>query len=261
MRFRLILLFLCWSPAAAAQGIFSTKDPQDQLKWSAVGRLEVAGEAFCTGALIEPHIVLTAAHCVFDPATGDPIAVDEFRFLAGWRDGRAANQRRARNIAVHPAFDFHRPEGSDRVRNDLALVELQLPIVLKGSSPFETAAKPEQGAPVGVVSYAHNRNTAPQLEDTCHVYSKQDEILVLTCSVDFGASGSPVFTFEDAGQPRIVSVVSAKAEAEGRKVSLATDLQTPLIELRQELARQQNPDAGLVLVSARPQNGTENGNP
>ena len=35
-------------------------------EWEAVGRLDIDGVGFCTGALIAPDIVLTAAHCLFD---------------------------------------------------------------------------------------------------------------------------------------------------------------------------------------------------
>jgi hypothetical protein len=57
----------------------------------------------------------------------------------------------------------------------------------------------------------------------------------MSCDVDFGASGSPIFSF-DGEQPRIVSVVSAKAEVDGTRVALGTSLQDQLARLRQELA-------------------------
>ena len=50
---------------------------------------------------------------------------------------------------------------------------------------------------------------------------------MISCSVDFGSSGAPVLVF-DGETPRVVSVVSAKAEAYGRPVSLGTDLLDPL---------------------------------
>jgi hypothetical protein len=64
--------------------------------------------------------------------------------------------------------------------------------------------------------------------------ARQDGVLVMSCDVDFGASGAPVFSFE-GGRARIVSVVSAMAEVEGRKVSLGTQLLAPLDTLRAAL--------------------------
>ena len=61
--------------------------------------------------------------------------------------------------------------------------------------------------------------------------SRQQGVLVMSCTVDFGSSGSPVFSF-DGDAPQIVSVVSAKAEADGEAVSLGTSLAGPLSELR-----------------------------
>ena len=59
-------------------------------------------------------------------------------------------------------------------------------------------------------------------------------MLVMSCDVDFGASGAPVFVLEH-GEPRLVSVISAMAEVEGRKVSLGTPLADPLRVLRAKL--------------------------
>jgi acyl CoA:acetate/3-ketoacid CoA transferase alpha subunit len=61
-------------------------------------------------------------------------------------------------------------------------------------------------------------------------------VLVLSCSVDFGSSGAPIFTVRN-GAPRIVSVVSAKAEMTGQPVALGTALGAPLAALRAQLAR------------------------
>ena len=118
-----VLMFL--PVASQADGLFSLNSTLYGREWDAVGRLEIAGEAFCTGALIAPDLVLTAAHCVFDPETGERVATDEIQFLAGWRNGRAAAYRRVRRAEPHPEYDFRAASDAGRVRVDIALLELQ----------------------------------------------------------------------------------------------------------------------------------------
>lgn len=258
MRRILCLFLLVFGTTASAQSLFSMQSAQDGRGWEAVGRIEIADTAFCTGALIAPRLVLTAAHCLFDAKTGIPVPVDQMQFLAGWRNGRAAAYRRVRKAVPHPAFVFTGPAGADRVRHDLALIELQHPIRNTTITPFVTDHSPQTGDRVGVVSYAHDRSEAPALQDTCDVLARQIGVLVLSCTVDFGASGSPVFRIDGDG-PRIVSVVSSKAEANGAPVALAAGLDGPLAELRNALAADRDPGAGLdrLAVGARRDTGAK----
>lgn len=248
---KLILFGIVWTMAfgavaAQAQSLFSMQSREDGRMWEAVGRLELAGDAFCTGALVGPDLVLTAAHCLFDAASGQQLEVEDIRFLAGWRNGRASAYRRVRQAVHLPDYDQQAESSADRVRNDLALIQLQHPIRNTTITPFDTDTRPGRGARVGVVSYAHDRSEAPSLQETCQVVSRQEGILILNCSVDFGASGSPVFAFDADGQARIVSVISAKAEAQGQPVSLAAGLDGPLQRLRAAIARGDGLAAGLT---------------
>src|SRR5262249_51228958 len=59
--------------------------PPREWPWSAVGRVNVAnGEvSFCTGTLVAPRTVVTAAHCLLIPRTNGWVKPDNVHFIVG----------------------------------------------------------------------------------------------------------------------------------------------------------------------------------
>jgi len=211
-------------------GLVTLQTRQDSAGWEAVGRLDIRGKGFCTAALIRDRLILTAAHCLYD-TDGSLIAADRFRFQAGLRDGRSEATRNISRAVAHP--DYHwRINATDasEVAMDIAVLELTRPIRTTRIQPYQIAQRPLTGDDVGVVSYGRGRENAASLQEVCKVLGRQTGVVVMTCEVEFGSSGAPVFMVVE-GQTRIASVVSAMAQVNGQRVSLGTSLAGPLNEL------------------------------
>lgn len=230
-----ILCCMLSLPLSAQTGALRQLNTGDDGRgWEAVGRLDMQDIGFCTGVLVEPDLVLTAAHCLYDKITGARVSDSDIQFQAGLRNGRASAYRAVKQSVIHPRYVFSAKANIDHVPNDVALLQLTRPIRNTQVIPFDTAGKPGKGAEISVVSYAHDRAKAPSLQEACTVMGRKRGVLVMSCSADFGSSGAPVFSF-DGGVPRIVSLISAKAESGGTPVSLGTSLQEPLALLKVEL--------------------------
>ncbi len=229
-RIVILVILACWTAIAAqAQGteLVTLDNRQDSEGWEAVGRLDIRGKGFCTAALIRDRLILTAAHCLYD-VDGTLLDSDRFAFQAGLRDGQAQATRSIVRAISHPEYD-HTGEATRaaEVAIDIAVLELDQPIRNTRMRPYLIAQRPIRGDKVGVVSYGRGREDAASLQEVCEVLGRQTGVVVMTCDVEYGSSGSPVFIVRD-GQTRIASVVSAMASVNGEKVSLGTSLAGPL---------------------------------
>ena len=178
-----VFLMICGPLAAQETGLVTLQTREDSRNWAGVGRLDIIDKGFCTAALIQNRLILTAAHCLYD-TDGSLISPDRFVFEAGLRDGRAEASRGISRILPHPDYKHDGPStDAAEVVNDIALLELDQPIRNGRIMPYAIAPKPQAGDEIGIVSYGRDRANAASLQEVCKVIERQSGVILMDCDI------------------------------------------------------------------------------
>ncbi|WP_162560039.1 trypsin-like serine peptidase [Methylotetracoccus oryzae] len=215
--------------ARALPGIVGHDDrvPLDSTAWpwQAVGRVNQAGgRSHCTGTLVAPDTVLTAAHCVYSRLASRWLEPGEIVFVAGFRRDTDAGYSRGKTIRRSPQAD---PTAvtADSIAHDWALITLETPLPVRPVEVRTLSPAKDGTVALETAGYAQDRPYLLSLDDGCRIRERAfgGKVLVTDCDSTRGDSGAPLL-WRDGDTVRVVGVFSAATEASAKAAgSFAVD--------------------------------------
>jgi protease YdgD len=195
---------------AVLPGVASTDPRQiisvDAAPFRGLVRVQTELGARCTGFLIAPAEVATAAHCLFIARTGHYVQPASVHVLLRYRKGAFAAHSIAVSYRIGPGYDPRNETATAGA--DWAVLTLARPIGTDGILPTSVASV---GTAIVLAGYGKDREELADADLACTVTGitadgAHRRLLTHSCSATLGTSGAPLLVRAADGDWRIIGV-------------------------------------------------------